>query len=732
VSPVHVAFLWHQHQPYYKDPLTGRCAMPWTRLHAIKDYWGMPRLVARVPGMRVTINLVPSLVSQVADYASGACTDRWLDLARVPAADLGEDDACFVLDNFFAANRRTMIDIHPRYRDLHRRRRFSRLSAAQALGDFSADDLRDLQVWSILAWFHPLAAEENEAVAALIRKGRGFTEDDKSAMLDAQQAILADVLPLHRRLADDGVLELTTSPYYHPILPLLVDMESAREAMPNVALPEKRRSVVEDAEAQLRRAVELHTVVFGQPPTGMWPSEGSVSEGIVPLVAAVGIEWMATDEEVLAQSLGRRIRREATGSVGADADVLYRPYRVAGDGAEVSMVFRDHCLSDLVGFQYRYGDPEAAARDFLSRLLRIGRHTDRPDCLVPVILDGENAWEHYPNQGVAFLTALYEQIARSPEVAPVRISDFLAEHPPTADLPRLAAGSWINHNFAIWVGHEEDVRAWDYVFTARAFLEERAAAEGDDAPDPADLATAREEVYVAEGSDWYWWYGDDHSSGRDEEFDRLFRTHLKNVYTALGAEPPALFDVPVISAARLTAYAPPKSFLDVVVEGRDSNYFEWLDAGHYHAASRYGAMRRASAGTVTDLYFAFNEQSFFLKLTGDGPLRSILGERPVVQVTFREPREIGLSFRWADGGRPAIEAAGEDGVPVAPAGVEAALDMTFELAVPFTLLGAAVGDPVQFAVEIGDADGLAERIPDSGTISFARPGPDFEQINWQA
>ena len=467
-----------------------------------------------------------------------------------------------------------------------------------------------------------------------------------------------------------GMLELLLHCKY------VVAAEEAELGMPEVTLPERRRSVVEDARVQVERAVRLHRETFGRPPTGMWPSEGSVSEGIIPLVAEAGIKWLASDEGVLARSLGRPLRREPTGSACADAELLYRAYRVASDGAEVQIVFRDHVLSDLIGFQYHHADPRESAQDFLERLLEIGRHAPGGECLVPVILDGENAWEHYPNQGVDFLQALYEGIVTTPGIEPVLLGEFLAEHPPTGHLPRLAAGSWINQNFAIWVGHEEDNRAWDCVFAARDFLRERTAGADPGGRERHSIAAAWEEIYIAEGSDWYWWYGEEHSSGQDEVFDLLFRTHLKNVYRFLGEEPPAELDVPVIGAARVTAYTPPRSFLEVKVEGRDSNYFEWLGAGHYSAASRYGAMHRSAARRVTDLCFGFNESTLFLKLSAHGRLGEVLGPRPTVEIIFSRPREMTLRLQWAGENRPRILAVDGTGTPTAPAGVAAALDYT--------------------------------------------------------
>jgi alpha-amylase/alpha-mannosidase (GH57 family) len=311
VKPIHLAFLWHQHQPFYRDQRTGEFAMPWVRLHAVKDYLGMAQLLEEVPQMRATVNLVPSLVTQIEAYLEGA-EDVALRLTRKPAADLTESEQEYLLDHFFSAHREILIHPFPRYRELVLRRQFGRHSAAEVRRHFQERDLRDLQVWFNLAWMGPLHLEKEPEIAALVRKGAGFSEEDKVAILEIQRRAMAEVIPAHRRLQERGQIELTTTPFFHPILPLLLDPASAGEAMPGAPLPNGAMPLVEDAREQLRLAREAHARWFGRPPRGLWPSEGSVSQALVPIVLDLGFEWMATDEEVLFRSIGRGGRATAT------------------------------------------------------------------------------------------------------------------------------------------------------------------------------------------------------------------------------------------------------------------------------------------------------------------------------------------------------------------------------------------------------------------------------------
>jgi len=326
MASVSLALMWHQHQPYYPDDVAGENPMPWVRLHATKDYLGMALHLEEVPEFKCTINLVPSLLAQLEGYVEGA-TDTHLTMSRRPVDGLERDDACYLLDNFFMAFADSMIRPHSRYHELYMLRASWAGPAGQALKRFRPRDLRDLQVWSNLAWIHPLLFEKDQELAEFKAKGRHYTEDEKQWLLDKQRELLAQVIPLHRTLAERGQIELTTTPYYHPILPLLLDKKLAREAMPDVALPAYREGYPEDAEIHVRRAVESHLRRFGSPPRGMWPSEGSVCQALVPLLARHGIEWIATDEEILGCSTWGKVGRDGRGYV-RHPELLYRAWKL--------------------------------------------------------------------------------------------------------------------------------------------------------------------------------------------------------------------------------------------------------------------------------------------------------------------------------------------------------------------------------------------------------------------
>ena len=717
MADIALAFLWHQHQPYYPDDVAGENPMPWVRLHGVKDYYGMALHLLEFPEMRCTINLVPSLLVQLLAYTDHGASDRFLDVSRIPADGLGEADGLYLLDHFFMANPDHMVLPFPRYAELYHRRAAGRNTAVEALRRFKPADLRDLQVWFNLTWVHPLAFERDDALRELRDKGRNYTEDDKNVLLAKHLEILREVVPLHRRLAESGQVELTTTPFYHPILPLLFDKKLAREAMPGVALPNYAGGYPDDAAVHVRGAIEQHARLFGKPPQGMWPAEGSVCQSMLPLLAEHGVRWIATDEEILSASTHGRVCRDGKGHVNLPAE-MYRPYKVRERDSELSVVFRDHALSDLIGFHYQHSPPEAAADDFMNCLSGIGRAVgDGGPALVSVILDGENCWEHYPGGGVDFLRALYRRCTTTPGVRPTAIGDFLERHPPQDTLPRLFAGSWISHNFAIWIGHEEDNTAWDALHRAREHLVRRGqgaggrgqemqgpagSASGSSSsltPDPSPLTPsdrAWRELYIAEGSDWFWWYGDDHSSAQDALFDYLFRKHLQNVYLLLGDEAPPDLTRPISRRARHVHYTAPRAFLDVKIDGR-ATFFEWVSAGRYACRNERGTMAMSTSGPLEEVFFGFDLARLLIRVDCDGPARTALADCDLLRVGFVEPA--GRELRLHRPGRPdqAVELVC-DGLPVADA-AEAAVDQIVEAAVAFDALGVAVDGPVQFFVE---------------------------------
>jgi alpha-amylase/alpha-mannosidase (GH57 family) len=730
MQPVQLAVFWHQHQPYYPDDVGRETLMPWVRLHGTKDYIGMAMHLQEVPEFRCSINLVPSLLMQLQRYTDRGGSDLHLDVSRKPADGLSEVDAHYLLDNFFMASVDSMIRPYPRYHELYLKRGFGIDPIENAVPRFSTRDIRDLQIWSNLTWIHELVFEADAELREFRKKGQGWTERDKAWLLDKQLEIMRRVIPLHKELADSGQIELTTTPFFHPILPLLWDKRSARQAMPTCALPKHLDSYAEDAVLHLNRAVEYHTKLFGKPPVGMWPSEGSVSQDVVAAIARAGISWIGTDEEILAESTNGWISRDGHGYL-RHPEMLYRPWMVEDGPHKLQIIFRDHAMSDLIGFHYQRSDPHHAVNDMLGRVEAIGRAVEgnnagRP-ALVPIILDGENCWEYYPDGGVQFLRTLYRRCVENPHVKPVRVGDYLVNHPATDRIGHLYAGSWISHNFAIWIGHHEDNTAWDLLHQTRDFLKQ-AQADGSHAADV--LEKAWEEVFIAEGSDWYWWFGDDHSSAQDAVFDQLFRKHLQNVYTLLGATPPNVLNHPISRVEHRRMHSDPTGFLPVKVDGH-CTYFEWISAGHYEGGNQRGTMALVTEGLVRDVYFGFDIDRLLLRLDTARDAIEDLATIDELRICFVEPAEVDVRITGLRTHEPSAKLFRKNRI-VPKADLEVGIAQIFEMSLSFADLKVNVGDSIQFFVEAISQKRSVDRAPHEGLIDLVVPSPDFELIMWQA
>lgn len=686
--------------------------------------------IKEVPEFRCTINLVPSLLLQIERYTEHGKSDRHLDISKMASKGMAKEDVHYMLDNFFMANVDSMIRPYPRYFELYMRRGFGIDPVERAVARFSARDLRDLQVWSNLTWMHPLAFEVDSDLKAFRDKGQYWTEDEKNWLLDKQMEILRQVIPLHRELSDGGQVELTTTPFYHPILPLLWDKRSARQAMPHCQLPKALDSYKEDAYHHLKTGVEYHKKLFGKAPIGMWPSEGSVSHDIIPAIAEQGIEWIATDEEILAASTNGWVSRDGQGHI-RHPEMLFRPWRIDSGGKQVQIVFRDHAMSDLIGFHYQRGDSAHGATDLLNRVEAIGRavdaaHTGQP-ALVPIILDGENCWEYYYDGGVTFLRTLYQQAAAHPHIEPVKIGETLRKRPATDRIQNLFAGSWISHNFAIWIGHHEDNTAWDLLHLTREFLKQET--EKKEAK-PDAIERAWQEMYIAEGSDWFWWFGDDHSSAQDELFDQLFRQHLQNVYLLLGESVPSILKHPITSTERRALHTKPTGFLPVKVNGRKT-YFEWISAGRYISRSERGTMTLVTEGLVREIYFGFDPTRFLLRVDTISRAIEDLARATEMRIQFIEPK--GMEIRIADCKTSAPTAKlFRNNKPVAKATTEVSIGQIFEFGIELSDLGVNPGDSIHFSLDLLADQQSLQRVPHEGTVELTVPSPDFELIMWQA
>jgi alpha-amylase/alpha-mannosidase (GH57 family) len=683
------------HQPFYKDLISGEYKLPWTRLHALKDYYGMVRILEDFPAIRQTFNLVPSMMAQVEEYATGEARDPFLECALKPAEVLTEWEQQFMLRHFFHAHVGRMIYRYPRYGEL-----FEALSAQKipkyAKGIFGVQELRDLQVLSQLAWFDEEYQEKDEVIRGLIEKGRNFSLEDQALMGSKQRELVGLVIPEYKKLARTGQIEISTTPYYHPILPLLCDSNIAAISHPHVALPRGFR-YPEDARKQLEMARDYISRVFGVAPVGLWPSEGSVSDEVFQIASDVGFKWSATDNGVLAATLGR--------SAGTDA--TYRAYRWEQGNRKLQVIFRDHLLSDLIGFVYSGMPARDAALDFLRRIrencsgiLAAGR-----DALVPIILDGENAWEYYDRNGRPFFRELYKGISDDPQMEAITVREAFQRMPPER-LGHIFPGSWINSNFDVWIGAEEDNKAWEYLLAARQTYD-----QAKDAPEEA-RKLAYEELLIAEGSDWCWWYGPEHESANREDFDQLFRSHLANVYRALGRTTPEELSRPILQTAAVVKHSEPGAVIHPSIDGRITSYFEWMGAGMYRVDARSGSMH-GKRFLVDELHYGSDLEKVYLRIdfhAGSEDLLAALEARLHLKVP-ESGKEVAINVRIQDGKATA---------PGAPAGVECAFQNILEVAVPISVLqGNGNGPRVQFQVSFWREGLPIDAVPQQGWLETA-------------
>lgn len=728
---IQLAFLWHMHQPYYKNNADSSYLLPWVRLHGLKDYYGMVRILREFPKIKQNFNLVPSLIIQIEDYINERANEAMLELSMKPVDQLDESDHGYLLRYFFYTNKENLIARFPRYWELLEKRGFegSIDDMERARATYTPQDYLDLQVLQKLAWMDEEYLANDPEVSRLVDKERFFEEQDKQVLHQKELELLRAILPEYKDAMEREQVELSTSPFYHPILPLLLSSRIAKESQPSSQLPMLEFARPEDARTQIQRAMAYHQSIFGKQPNGCWPSEGSVSEYILPLMAEAKIEWIASDEEILLHSIEKGPVAEKAKWCAAN---LYTSYEKSSMGQPVRIVFRDHVLSDLIGFHYSRVPAEDAANDFIKRLHDIDQRCqenpqERPP-LISIILDGENAWEYYPKNGRDFLRKLYQKISDASWIETTTIGDYVKKHGGRS-LAKLFPGSWINHNFAIWIGHPEDNKAWDFLKEARDLIDYARVNE----PQKGEaIEKAYEEILIAEGSDWFWWFGDDHSSENDAEFDRLFRKHISNVYHFLGKPVPEALLLP-IKAPRAPAliYRVPRRFVSPKLDGEVTNYFEWLTAGHYYVADQFGTMHR-SGTTVRQILFGFDMQNAYFRL-------DFHQKRPadLLSEGFRFQLLILPSFIFSlhqkDDGtiETTLEKERDDGWIILDHHCEYGAGSVLEIKIPFSDLDAKSGDAIRFRISVSQNDIVLEEHPQAGSIQFIVPGPHFEEMDWE-
>ncbi|HEX5329447.1 glycoside hydrolase family 57 protein [Sulfuricurvum sp.] len=599
-EPLRLSFFWHMHQPDYRGSC-GVMRMPWVFMHAIKDYYEMPWLLSRYPNIKATFNLTATLMEQLDLYLDPLKNDYFLSLWIQHPSMLSDEERTWVIKLCKSSQFDTMVRPIKRYAFLYTQH------------DYSDDELTDLETLFMLAWCGQYLRSENTVVKELLSQGEGFDQDDKERLLQTLCEFVQTIIPLYASLQEEGRISVSTTPYFHPILPLLIDMENAAIANTHTILPQRTIPLADDAHRHIMRSIALYEEKFMRPPSGFWPAEGAVDPKSVALYRQYGIEWIATDEAILFHSLGSEERHH-----------LYKSYDYQG----ITIGFRDHTLSDLIGFTYRYKGAEDAAEHFLSSLKSIYETQSEPT--VFVIVDGENAWEFYENNGFDFFNALYTRLENTPWCSTATMDEIASQE--QTPLTTLHPGSWIHGTFDTWSGHQQKNQAWELIFQTKRDVEHFSGEITE------EVARHIEDHFLAsECSDWFWWYGDDHVTDYASEFDTLFRAHLVAIYDLLGMAPPASLFIPIVA---LNTSAPfcvkPSSPLTPVIDGKYTSFFEWLGSGSMDERKLYSTMDRLR-GPIDTLYYGHDKRAIYAAF--DGRLSQILRQGLKLLVIVEESGE---------------------------------------------------------------------------------------------
>ena len=593
-----LSFLWHMHQPDYVDE-EGEMHMPWVFLHAIKDYYEMPWLLSKFPALKATFNLTPTLIRQIRLYEeNGYKKDKFLMLWVREVSTLKEAEKKYLIKLCKSAPFETMVKPLQRFAVLYPKEHFDET------------ELQDLEVLFLLAWCGNYLRENSAVVQSLMQKETAYTQSDKEILLDALLKFIPQILPFYGSLLQSGQISLSTTPYNHPILPLLIDMQTAAVSNPQTVLPQNPLSLEEDAGRQVDKAIELYVKVFGQKPTGLWPAEGAVDEKSLHLYREKGIEWVATDESILQKTLKN-----------SEKNLCYHRYEYDS----VFIAFRDHPLSDSIGFRYRFMEETDAVGDFMKRLDEIGKQNS--DANVFVIVDGENAWEFYRNNAMDFFLKLYNAVSKSRTVSMQRFDDLPKEG--RQKLPSLHPGSWIYGTFDTWVGQSEKNRAWELIYQTK-----RETGPSCRKLDRKTQTVVEEHFLASECSDWFWWYGEDHFSDFLAEFDTLFRSHLIAVYELCGMPVPSNLYLNIFRERNVAlSQVKPQFPLLVEVDGTETSFYEWLGAGMVDESKAFSTMDGVKR-IVQKLYYGENDTMMYFRL--DVNVKQFLSAYKEIKLHFKE------------------------------------------------------------------------------------------------
>ncbi|MBP8718202.1 MAG: hypothetical protein KBI07_03830 [Candidatus Atribacteria bacterium] len=700
MNTLYITFLWHFHQPIYKDFSQNKYLLPWVRLHLTKEYYMMAKLIEENEKVKVTFNFTPSLVEQTLDYVNEEAYDLYLDLSSKKADLLTTEEKFFILERFFRANWEKVIYKNPRYAGLLRKRgyKFDRVEDARALTSFSTQDFRDLQTLFELSWISEYALEEDQELKRIKEKERNYTEEEKLLVLEKEKELIKKILPLYRELFKEERIEISTSPYAHPIMPLIINTDIARKCQ-DTPLPVPPFSRPEDLDEQIKWGKGLVEEYMGGNISGLWPPEGGVSPEILPFLTKHGFEWLATDETIFYRSKRVENRKE-----------LYKPYFIQEQDKKIKVIFRDRTISDLIGFTYGKMETDEAVKDLVVRIKHIQNSLDSPGIL-PIILDGENPWEFYPESGISFLREVYRVLPEEEGLVLTTVSEAL-KCLSEEELTTIAVGSWINGDFRVWIGDKEDNISWDYLRKVRDDFENFSEEE---------KKKVKKIMFAAEGSDWNWWYGSKPLTTTNTEFDLICRTHLMSIYSLLHKEIPSYLWDSIIAKEEGVIIIEPCGMVKPEIDGRYTTYFEWLNAGTLKGETSNGTMVIIEP-VIDFIKFGFDEEKLFflLKFTPSADLFEEFKVR--INLEGENNNKCALLFSKKNGDFKLEEP------------LDLPVDWKFfevlEIGFPFLPAGFEKGEKIFSDILFVFEGKPIAKLPGRGRFSFTLPEEDYVYKNW--
>lgn len=680
------------HQPYYKDDMQNEYKMPWVFLHAIKDYYELPYYLSKFETIKATFNLVPSLIEQLEEYEKGFVNDVFLSSLQKEVSILTHSERDFLAKTLFFSNLKTMIHPFPRYRELNAKKN-SYKEHKDFVDNLENAELLDLEVLFLLSWCSNALRESSQLIQSLIKKERGFGESDKISLIAELFSFVGKIIPFYKKLQLDGKIEIATTPFYHPILPLLLDKNAAKEADKHAATPRIFADFKSDASRHVDAALQKYEDVFGVRPSTFWPAEGSISNEALALLSKSGVKYVGADEDVLFKSIDSRYRFD-----------IYKRYTVGREN-KIGILFRDKAISDLIGFTYSNKNSKEAVDDFMSRLKEL-HNSIGFEAVIPIILDGENAWEYYDNNARDFFEDLYAQIEKTEWCDTLTFSEvFEKDGIESAAIESIKPGSWIYGTFSTWMGHEEKNRAWELLSETKNAFEEVKHSLSNEV-----LEKATKELMVAEGSDWFWWYGDDHYTPQADEFDKLFRKHLLNIYKLIAKEPPAKLFESINKVKTAKIKQKPKNYITPDIDGKMTDFYEWLGAGSIDLDAEFSAMD-SSGFHFEKLFWGFDDENICFAISGKFSELIDKGYDLCIELVGSKAITIKVPFA-SKAHKMGCAESGIEGT------IESAVADVFEISLPKSCLECSCDTLLEVSFEIQKQGKVIEKAPLYGSLQL--------------